>query len=163
MHPPREMSAEQAEWLRQRRRELGIGDTCVPILSGRCGGSMGSRRTDDLDPSAPGFAAEAARQSQLQAEWEASSVGQEELAFWDELAVEAWRQSELIGHSPESPEAQAWIAANRILAAAALAGVAGRARHRQRVPARVLLTTRRLYVARSGCSGAAGRLARWRS
>jgi hypothetical protein len=42
------------------------------------------------DTSAPGFAAEAARQARLLAEWEASPAGREEMAFWDTLAAEAW-------------------------------------------------------------------------
>ena len=41
------------------------------------------------DASAPGFAAEAARQGRLLAEWEASPPGREEMAFWDALASEA--------------------------------------------------------------------------
>jgi hypothetical protein len=41
-------------------------------------------------PKAPGFAAEAARQARLLAEWEASLAGREEMAFWDALASEAW-------------------------------------------------------------------------
>jgi hypothetical protein len=40
--------------------------------------------------SAPGFAAEAARQARLLAEWEASLAGREEMAFWAALASEAW-------------------------------------------------------------------------
>jgi hypothetical protein len=43
------------------------------------------------DTRAPGFAEEAARQSRLLAEWEASPEGRSEMAFWDELAAEAWR------------------------------------------------------------------------
>jgi Antitoxin MazE-like len=42
------------------------------------------------DTTAPGFAAEAARQARLLAEWEASPAGREEMAFWEELAAEAW-------------------------------------------------------------------------
>jgi antidote-toxin recognition MazE-like antitoxin len=42
------------------------------------------------DTTAPGFAAEAARQARLLAEWEASPEGREEMAFWDALADEAW-------------------------------------------------------------------------
>ena len=42
------------------------------------------------DTTAPGFAAEAARQAQRLAEWEASPEGREEMAFWDDLAAEAW-------------------------------------------------------------------------
>jgi len=42
------------------------------------------------DTTAPGFAAEAARQTRLLAEWEASPGGREEMAFWDALAAEAW-------------------------------------------------------------------------
>jgi hypothetical protein len=42
------------------------------------------------DTTAPGFAAEAARQARLLAEWEASPAGREEMAFWDALAAEAW-------------------------------------------------------------------------
>ena len=42
------------------------------------------------DTTAPGFAAEAARQARLLAEWEASPDGREEMAFWDALAAEAW-------------------------------------------------------------------------
>jgi hypothetical protein len=42
------------------------------------------------DTNAPGFAAEAARQARLLAEWEASPAGREETAFWDALASEAW-------------------------------------------------------------------------
>ncbi len=42
------------------------------------------------DTRAPGFAADAARQARLLAEWEASLVGREEMAFWDALASEAW-------------------------------------------------------------------------
>jgi len=42
------------------------------------------------DTTAPGFAAEAARQAQLLTEWEASPAGREEMAFWDTLASEAW-------------------------------------------------------------------------
>jgi hypothetical protein len=42
------------------------------------------------DTTAPGFADEAARQARLLAEWEASPVGREEMAFWDALAAEAW-------------------------------------------------------------------------
>jgi hypothetical protein len=42
------------------------------------------------DTTAPGFAAEAARQARQLAEWEASSAGREEMAFWDALAAEAW-------------------------------------------------------------------------
>jgi Protein of unknown function (DUF3018) len=42
------------------------------------------------DTTAPGFAAEAARQARLLAEWEASPEGREEMAFWDALASEAW-------------------------------------------------------------------------
>jgi hypothetical protein len=42
------------------------------------------------DTKAPGFAAEAARQSRLLAAWEASPAGREEMAFWDALAAEAW-------------------------------------------------------------------------
>jgi hypothetical protein len=38
----------------------------------------------------PDFAAEAARQARLLAEWEASPVGREEMAFWDALVREAW-------------------------------------------------------------------------
>jgi hypothetical protein len=45
-----------------------------------------------LDTSAPGFAAEAARQGRLLAEWEASPVGWEEMTFWDALAGEAWNE-----------------------------------------------------------------------
>ena len=44
------------------------------------------------DTSAPGFAAEAGRQARLLAEWEASPVGREEMAFWDALAGEAWAE-----------------------------------------------------------------------
>ena len=44
------------------------------------------------DTSAPGFAAEAARQARALAEWEASPAGREEMAFWDALASEAWDQ-----------------------------------------------------------------------
>jgi hypothetical protein len=44
------------------------------------------------DTSAPGFAAEAARQGRLLAEWEASPAGREEMAFWDALAGEAWNE-----------------------------------------------------------------------
>jgi hypothetical protein len=42
------------------------------------------------DITAPGFAAEAARQARLLSEWEASPAGREEMAFWDALASEAW-------------------------------------------------------------------------
>jgi hypothetical protein len=42
------------------------------------------------DTTAPGFAAEAARQARQLAEWEASPAGREEMAFWDALAAEAW-------------------------------------------------------------------------
>ena len=42
------------------------------------------------DTTAPGFAAEAARQARLLSEWEASAAGREEMAFWDALAAEAW-------------------------------------------------------------------------
>jgi hypothetical protein len=42
------------------------------------------------DTNAPGFAAEAARQARLLAEWEASPAGRDEMAFWDALASEAW-------------------------------------------------------------------------
>jgi hypothetical protein len=42
------------------------------------------------DTTAPGFAAEAARQAQLLTEWEASPAGREEMAFWDTLASEVW-------------------------------------------------------------------------
>ncbi len=42
------------------------------------------------DTTAPGFAAEAARQARLLAEWEASPAGREETAFWDALAAEVW-------------------------------------------------------------------------
>jgi hypothetical protein len=42
------------------------------------------------DTKAPGFAAEAARQARLLAEWEASPTGREEMAFWDALASEVW-------------------------------------------------------------------------
>ncbi len=42
------------------------------------------------DATTPGFAAEAARQARLLAEWEASPAGREEMAFWDALASEAW-------------------------------------------------------------------------
>jgi Protein of unknown function (DUF3018) len=42
------------------------------------------------DIRAPGFAAEAARQARLLAEWEASPAGRKEMAFWDALASEAW-------------------------------------------------------------------------
>ena len=42
------------------------------------------------DTTAPGFADEAARQSRLLAEWEASPAGRQEMAFWDALAAEAW-------------------------------------------------------------------------
>lgn len=35
-------------------------------------------------------AAEAARQARLQAQWEASPVGREEMVFWDASAAEAW-------------------------------------------------------------------------
>jgi hypothetical protein len=44
------------------------------------------------DTSAPGFAAEAGRQARLLAQWEASPVGREEMAFWDALAGEAWAE-----------------------------------------------------------------------
>jgi hypothetical protein len=42
------------------------------------------------DTTAPGFAAEAARQARLLAEWEATPAGRAEMAFWDALAAEAW-------------------------------------------------------------------------
>ena len=42
------------------------------------------------DTTAPSFAAEAARQARLLADWEASPGGREEMAFWDALAAEAW-------------------------------------------------------------------------
>lgn len=42
------------------------------------------------DTTAPGYAAEAARQGRLLAEWEASQAGREEMAFWEALASEAW-------------------------------------------------------------------------
>ncbi len=42
------------------------------------------------DTTTPGFAAEAARQARLLAEWEASSAGRKEMAFWDALAAETW-------------------------------------------------------------------------
>jgi Protein of unknown function (DUF3018) len=42
------------------------------------------------DTTAPGYAAEAARQGRLLAEWEASQAGREEMAFWEVLASEAW-------------------------------------------------------------------------
>ena len=42
------------------------------------------------DTTAPGFAAEAARQARQLAEGEASPAGREEMAFWDALAAEAW-------------------------------------------------------------------------
>jgi Protein of unknown function (DUF3018) len=41
------------------------------------------------DVRAPGFAEEAARQSRVLAEWEASPEGREELAFWDQLVAES--------------------------------------------------------------------------
>jgi hypothetical protein len=41
------------------------------------------------DTSAPGFAAEAARQARALAEWEASPAGREEMTFWEALAAEA--------------------------------------------------------------------------
>ena len=44
------------------------------------------------DTSAPGFAAETARQGRLLADWEASPAGREEMAFWDALASEAWNE-----------------------------------------------------------------------
>jgi hypothetical protein len=42
------------------------------------------------DTTAPGFAAEVARQLRLLTEWEASPAGREEMAFWDALASEVW-------------------------------------------------------------------------
>ena len=42
------------------------------------------------DTTTPGFAAEAARQARLLADWEASPGGREEMAFWDALAAEVW-------------------------------------------------------------------------
>ncbi len=42
------------------------------------------------DTTTPGFAAEAARQARLLAEWEASPAGRKEMAFWDALAAETW-------------------------------------------------------------------------
>jgi hypothetical protein len=43
------------------------------------------------DTTAPGFAAEAARQARALAKWEASPQGRAEMAFWDELAAETWQ------------------------------------------------------------------------
>jgi hypothetical protein len=42
------------------------------------------------DTTAPGFAAEAARQSRQEARWANSKEGREELAFWEALAAEEW-------------------------------------------------------------------------
>jgi len=43
------------------------------------------------DTRSPGFAEEAARQCRLLTEWEATPEGRAEIAFWDKLAAEAWR------------------------------------------------------------------------
>ena len=45
------------------------------------------------DTTAPGFAAEAAGQARLLAEWEASPEARAEMAFWDTLATEAWDET----------------------------------------------------------------------
>jgi Protein of unknown function (DUF3018) len=45
------------------------------------------------DIRAPGFAEELARQCRAEAEWQASPKGRAEMAFWDEVASEAWTAS----------------------------------------------------------------------
>ena len=42
------------------------------------------------DVRAPGFAEELARQCCAEADWQASPEGRAEMAFWDEVASEAW-------------------------------------------------------------------------
>jgi hypothetical protein len=65
----------------------------MPSIVGRGARMFGEMRPVQIwvpDTSAPGFAEEAARQCRLLAAWEASSAGRDEMAFWDELAQEAW-------------------------------------------------------------------------
>ena len=77
--------------------------TCSAMTTKRSSTASVQRRRDKMramglrpvqiwvpDTNAPGFAAEAARQGRLLAEWEASPAGREEMAFWDALASEAW-------------------------------------------------------------------------
>jgi Protein of unknown function (DUF3018) len=75
----------------------------APMATKRSSAASVQRRRDKLramglrpvqiwvpDTTAPGYAAEAARQGRLLAEWEASQAGREEMAFWEALASEAW-------------------------------------------------------------------------